>query len=100
MPTRLISAMIVILSSGGVAFADSADEGARLAESCTSCHGGAGRGGDTIPALAGQDENALKARMHALAAGDPDATIMPRLLRDYDDAEIAALAHYFAQVKP
>lgn len=84
---------------GGTASAADTDPGARLAESCTSCHGTGGRGGGTIPALAGQDEQKLKERLQALAAGDPQTTIMPRIMRLYDEAELTALAHYFAQVK-
>jgi cytochrome c553 len=38
--------------------------------------------------------------MSELAAGDPQAAIMTRLMRAYDEAEIDALARYFSQVQP
>ncbi len=100
MPIRLLSAAVVALAFCGSAYGGDADDGFRLAQSCASCHGSEGRGGGAIPAIAGQEASILEARMHELAAADADATIMPRLLRAYDDAEIAALARYFSQVKP
>lgn len=99
MRLRFISALLIALSPAGVGAAAETDVGARLADSCTSCHGAAGSGGGTIPALAGQDEKTLAARLQALAAGDPETTIMPRIMRAYDAAEIAALARYFAGVE-
>lgn len=97
---RLISIVFAVLIYSGVADGASSDTGARLADSCTSCHGTNGRGRGAMPALAGQDEQQLKTRMAMLAAGDPQATIMSRLLRAYNEAEISALARFFAQARP
>ena len=94
---RLSAAMIALCFSAD--HAHSGPDGARLAESCAPCHGGAGRGVGAIPRLAGQEEAELARRMSELAAGDPQATIMTRLMRAYDEAEIAALARYFSQVQ-
>lgn len=79
-----------------------AGNGARLAEACTSCHGLEGRGGGKIPPLAGRPETELLAQMQGYQKNEPatEATIMPRILRAYDDAEIAALATYFSDMKP
>jgi cytochrome c553 len=85
------------LFAAAAAFA--APNGEMLAQSCTSCHGTSTEPAGTIPPLAGRDEAELKARMTALAGGDPEATIMPRLLRDYDADDIAALAAWFAGLK-
>lgn len=91
-------AVCASLCGGGAALAG--PDATRLAQSCTSCHGS---GSDTplaIPPLVGRDAHDLQARMTELAAGYPDATIMPRILRDYDPDEIAALAAWFAEAKP
>lgn len=70
-----------------------------LVASCASCHGPDGRSSTSIPSLAGQPESRLLQRMQAFKAGTaPDATIMTRLLKGYDDAQIKALAQWFAQV--
>jgi cytochrome subunit of sulfide dehydrogenase len=99
MSARLFSAAIIV-ACGGLAQAGSLDDGARLAESCAPCHGSAGKGGGSIPPLAGQDESRLARRMGELAAGDPQATIMTRLMRAYEEEEIAALARYFSGLNP
>lgn len=80
------------------------DEGRALSHACTSCHGIEGRGSTQIPALAGRSASELLALLQELrrpdVAMDVSATIMPRLLRGYDDAQLEALAAYFAQVAP
>lgn len=79
-------------------------QGWALSQACTSCHGIEGRGGGAIPALAGRPAPDLRALLQDLrrddAAMDAGATIMPRLLRGYDHAQLEALAAYFAQVAP
>lgn len=75
------------------------DAGAHLAMACSSCHGLDGRGGSAIPGLAARDETELLELMRTLQEPADDATIMPRLLRAYDDAELQALASYFASMK-
>ena len=74
--------------------------GALLAMSCTSCHGFPAAVEGVIPALAGRDARELEQRMQALMAPASEATIMPRILRDYDDDEIAAIAAWFAGATP
>ncbi len=69
-----------------------------LAATCVSCHGPGGHSGTDIPSIAGQSESRLRARLLAFRNGTaPDATIMTRLMKGYDEAQIAALARWFAQ---
>ncbi len=71
-----------------------------LAASCVSCHGPDGRSVTVIPSIAGQSEKRLLERLQAFKAGTaPDATIMTRLIKGYDDAQIRALARWFSEVK-
>lgn len=71
-----------------------------LAASCVSCHGPDGKSSTTIPSIAGQPESRLLARLQAFKAdAAPEATIMTRLVKGYDEAQIQALARWFAQVK-
>lgn len=68
-----------------------------LAGGCTNCHGPEGRSSSAIPGLRGQDEARLRARMQDFRAGRAgDATVMTRLMKAYDEAQIAALARWFA----
>lgn len=71
-----------------------------LAASCASCHGPDGRSTTVIPSIAGQSEQRLIERLQAFKAGTaPDATIMTRLIKGYDDTQIKALARWFSEVK-
>jgi cytochrome c553 len=76
------------------------DNGAQLAMACGSCHGLDGRGGKTIPPLASRDETELLEQLRALKEPREGVTIMPRILRAYDDDELKALAGHFARMKP
>lgn len=68
-----------------------------LAGACVSCHGPGGRSQTAIPGFAGQREGLLRAQLLSFKEGTaPDATIMTRLMRGYDEAQIAALARWFA----
>ena len=69
-----------------------------LVGACESCHGPGGRSASAIAGFAGQPEGLLRARLLSFREGTaPDATIMTRLMKGYDEAQIAALAHWFAQ---
>jgi sulfide dehydrogenase cytochrome subunit len=71
--------------------------GARLAASCTGCHGTNGATqGNTLPPLAGQQKDALLAAMKAFKAGTRPATIMTQIAKGYTDEQLEALAAYFA----
>ena len=98
MATRLqFIAALAAMFGLGISIASAAD-GAQLAQACSSCHGLEGRGGDSIPPLAGLSEEELFSRLKELSQPSDEATIMPRLLRGYDEDELAALAAYFAGV--
>lgn len=72
-----------------------------LAGPCAACHGPDGRSAGAIPSIAGLPETTAFQRMMDLRDGnDASATIMPRLLKGYDEAQIRALARWFAEVTP
>lgn len=99
-----VGLLLPIALTAAAAPAERTGEGYALSQACTSCHGIDGRGGGAIPAIAGRPAPDLLDLLHELrrpdAAMDASATIMPRLLRGYDDAQLEALAAYFAQVAP
>lgn len=69
-----------------------------LAGTCANCHGPDGRSTGGIPSLRGVNERHLLARMQAFKAGTAtDATVMGRLMKGYDDAQIQALAQWFSK---
>lgn len=74
-------------------------EGARaLAANCAICHGPQGRAapGSTVPSLAGRSAQGIVVLMAAYRDGKIPGTIMHQLAKAYSDAEIAAIADYFA----
>jgi cytochrome c553 len=74
--------------------------GARLAATCVACHGtNGGTKGSTLPALAGQPQQALSASLHAFKTGKRESTIMSQIAKGYTDEQIEQLAAWFAAQK-
>jgi sulfide dehydrogenase cytochrome subunit len=94
---RMLKALLFSLALAALAAAPAAAQAPLAAEGCVACHGPAGSGQGSIPALAGRDANELAAAMRAFRANERPGTIMGRIARGYSDAEIAAIAAYFAQ---
>ncbi|WP_377702433.1 c-type cytochrome [Pseudoduganella sp. UC29_71] len=86
------------LSAPGFAHAaETIAPGARLAATCTGCHGTNGAtAGNSLPALAGQSREALLASLKAFKAGARPATVMTQLAKGYTDEQLAQLAAFFA----
>jgi cytochrome c553 len=70
-----------------------------LAATCANCHGTDGRAVGDMPRLAGADAAYLAAQMRAFRDGQRPATVMHQLAKGYSDAQIDALAGYFAARK-
>lgn len=69
-----------------------------LAGTCANCHGPNGQSTGGIPSLRGVGERHLLQRMQAFKTGTAsDATVMTRLMKGYDDAQIQALARWFSK---
>jgi len=85
--------------------ADAQDAAARQARNhaaaCSSCHGPEGRApaGSPIPALAGRPASRLVEQMQAFKAGTRKATVMQQIALGYSDAQIRAIAAWFAAVR-
>jgi sulfide dehydrogenase cytochrome subunit len=69
-----------------------------LAATCANCHGTDGRAvdGASVPGLAGLPAGYTAQQMRAFKAGTRPATVMHQLAKGYSDAQIDALAAYFA----
>ena len=70
-----------------------------LAANCAQCHGTEGRPapGSRLPELAGRRREDLRALLAGFKEGSAPSTVMGQLARGYSDAEIDALADYFAR---
>ncbi len=104
-------AVLLAVSGAPVAFAQSpsaprfappnlSSAGVRaLAANCAQCHGTDGHPArdSVLPPLAGRDRRELEQRLSDFKAGRTRATVMDQIAKGYSDAEIAALADYFAR---
>ncbi|KQW99935.1 hypothetical protein ASC94_30865 [Massilia sp. Root418] len=71
--------------------------GARLAATCTGCHGTNGATlGTALPPLAGQPKDALLASLQAFKAGTRPATVMTQIAKGYTEDQLTQLAAFFA----
>jgi cytochrome subunit of sulfide dehydrogenase len=74
---------------------------ASLAATCANCHGTEGRAvpGSRVPSLAGLDSAYFVAQLNAFKSGARPATVMQQIGKGFNDAQIEALARYFAAQK-
>lgn len=72
-----------------------------LAANCANCHGTDGRAaaGAGMPGLAGLSAAYFVEQMNAFRDGKRQASIMHQIAKGYTDAQIAAMAQFFAAQK-
>lgn len=76
-------------------------DGRIMANTCSGCHGTNGVPAVSyIPPLAGLSQEQFTKAMVAYRDGTRRATIMNRVAPAFSDAEIAAMAEYFASLPP
>ena len=78
---------------------DAAVGEARYAESCVTCHGRAGKGMASFPAIAGRDADYIADRLRQYRAREqvgPNSAIMMSWAETLSDEEIADLAAYIS----
>jgi cytochrome subunit of sulfide dehydrogenase len=90
----------LFLPPPALAQAVDANVGRDIAANCANCHGTAGRSVGGMPPLAGRPPEELARTMREFRDGKRPATIMHQLAKGYTDAQIAAVAAYFASQKP
>ena len=75
--------------------------GARaLAANCAACHGTNGNSvGGAIPGLAGMNKEYFLNQIKAFRDGKREATLMHQISKGYTDAEMTAIADFFAAQK-
>jgi cytochrome c553 len=66
------------------------------AAACTGCHPASTRVTSPVPRLAGLDQAAIVRAMQDFRAGARAATVMDRIAKGFTDAEIQAIAAWYA----
>jgi cytochrome subunit of sulfide dehydrogenase len=71
-------------------------DGRNLAANCTGCHGTNGVSAGVIPTLAGMERSRMVLLMQEFRDGKRPATVMHQHAKGYTDAQIEAIAAWFA----
>ncbi len=74
-----------------------ADAARYVAANCANCHGTQGVAKGAMPSLAGQKREVIVEQMRAFRDGRRPATLMHQLAKGYTDAQIEAVAEFFAR---
>jgi len=94
-----IAAIVMGLGLSGSAMAATPSP-TMLGNTCAGCHGTYGVStGPATPTIAGNSAEYMIEAMKAYKSGDRPSTIMGRIAKGYNDAEIEAMAKYFAGQK-
>ncbi len=70
-----------------------------MAASCSACHGTNGAAAPGMVALAGYDRASMIKAMADFKSGARPATLMHQISKGYSEAQIEAMASYFAAQK-
>jgi len=93
--TRVSAAAVVVLAS--IVTAVAASEPPAGAASCSGCHPANTGVQSPVPPLAGKNAAEIVAQMQAFRAGQRPATVMGRIAKGFSDAEVQAIAAWYAQ---
>lgn len=90
-----------LLVTGALALATgpamAGDVATELSNTCAGCHGTNGySAGETMPSIAGLPQGYLRRVLMEYREGTRQSTIMGRIMRGYDDAQVHAIADWFA----
>ena len=69
-----------------------------MAQNCFVCHGPGAKGSQAIVALAGRPQELIAQQMLAFKTDQRPGTIMNRIAKGYDEAQIAAIADHLAKL--
>ena len=92
-----LAATLALATAAAPALAEM--RGDLLAQACAGCHGQSGVGQGAVPDIRGYDRDFFIRTWAEFRADERPATIMNRIARGYTEAEVAALADYFATLE-
>ena len=95
---HLLAAVTIAVGWEGVALS-ATPEPPPGASSCSGCHAAKAGVNSAVPRLAGREAADIAAQMRAFKTGQRPATVMDRIAKGLSDAEIDAIAQWYAQQK-
>ena len=69
------------------------------AASCSGCHAGGAKVDTPVARLVGRNAADIVAQMQAFKTGQKPSTVMDRIAKGFTDAEVEAIAAWYAQQK-
>ena len=99
-PSLLLCAALVAVPVAATAQAPDPNLGRDLAASCAMCHGTDGRSAGITESLAGRPKDQIVNTVKLFREGKKPATIMNQISKGYTDAQVEAIAAFFAAQKP
>jgi cytochrome subunit of sulfide dehydrogenase len=98
-PAFLALLMAVLLLPGVVAADAGTARGAALANACAACHGPQGRSQGAIPSIDTLSAEDFVVALKAFRTDTRPGTVMNRIAKGLNDADIAAVAAYFVTLR-
>ncbi len=95
----LLPSLAAAIAITTIAAATAAAEPPPGAAACTGCHPTSTRVTSPVPRLAGQDAAAIVRAMQEFRGGQRIATVMDRLAKGFTEAEVQAIAAWYASQK-
>lgn len=89
--------LAVSAQAGRVGLPDTAPPGA---SSCSGCHGGALRDGQTLAPIHGRPAGEIADAMAAFRSGERPATVMTRIAKGFSPEESRAIAEWLEVQRP
>jgi cytochrome c553 len=99
---RLLAAVAAAAGWAGAAISagpDRADLPPPGASSCSGCHAVSAAVDTAVPRLTGRAAADIAAQMQAFKSGQRPSTVMDRIAKGLTDAEVEAIAAWYAQQK-
>lgn len=95
---RSLVAAVIAVAALPASANEQLEYGQHLSGECTTCHRDGAN--NTIPPIVGWPVDSFIAIMNAYKKGERDNKAMVSVAKSLDDEQIAALAAYFATIKP
>lgn len=93
---KTILLALALCGFAGGALANDPDYGRNMAAACGSCHGTNGKSVGGMEALAGYPKDKMIKAVRDFRSGAKPATLMHQLAKGYTDAQIEAIATFYA----
>ena len=95
---RVLVALLAFAATGVCALAAAPGPPAG-ADQCTGCHAASAKVDTAVPPLVGRPAADIVVQMQAFKSGQKPSTVMERIAKGFTEAEVQAIAEWYAQQK-